>query len=58
MNLHTKKEITNVLIGNAVLLLLLYADDVVLFTHFVEDAQQMMETLKVFCAHSGLEVNK
>ena len=56
---HAHKEgITNVLIGNAVLLLLLYADDVVLFTHSVEDAQKMMEALKAFCAHSGLEVNK
>ena len=56
---HTNKEvIINVLIGNAVLLLLLYADDVVLFTHSVEDAQKMMEALKAFCAHSGLEVNK
>ena len=56
---HANKEgITNVLIKNVVLLLLLSADDVVLFTHSIEDAQKMMEELKAFCTHSGVEVNK
>ena len=53
-----KEGIKEVLIGNAVIMLLLYADDVVLFTHTMEDAQKMMDALNAFCAHSGLEVNK
>ena len=53
-----QEGIKEVLIGNAVIMLLLYADDVVLFTHTLEDAQKMMEVLKAFCAHSGLIVNE
>ena len=53
-----QEGIKEVLIGNAVIMLLLYADDVVLFTHTLEDAQKMMEVLKAFCAHSSLIVNE
>ena len=49
--------IKKVLIGNVVIMLLLYADDVVLLAHEVKDAQRLMQVLEKFCMHSGLSVN-
>ena len=49
--------IKEVLIGNLVILLLLYADEVVLLAHEVEDAQRLMQVLEIFCMHNGLSVN-
>ena len=40
-----------------VILLLLYADDVVFFTNTVEWMQQFIEILELFCQDSGLTVN-
>lgn len=44
-------------IGMFVILLLLYADDVVFFTYTVERMQQFMGILERFCEDSGLTVN-
>lgn len=44
-------------IGMYVILLLLYADDVVFFTHTEERMQKFMEILEKFCQDSGLTVN-
>ena len=52
-----EEGIEEVLIGSVVIMLLLYADDVVLLAHEVEDAQRLMQVLKNFCMHSGLLVN-
>ena len=52
-----QEGIGKVAIGNAVIMLLLYADDVVLLAYTQEDAQKMMTVLKDFCTHSGLMVN-
>ncbi|MCO5556272.1 hypothetical protein L7F22_009818 [Adiantum nelumboides] len=52
-----QEGIEEVMIGNAVIMLLLYADDVVLLAHSLEDAQKLMITLENFCLHSGLIVN-
>ena len=40
-----------------VIMLLLYADDIVLLAHETEDAQRLMQELENFCMHSGLSVN-
>ena len=45
-------------IANTVIMLLLYADDVVLMAHTLEDAQKLMNVLKCFCLQSGLIVNE
>ena len=39
-------------------MLLLYANDVVLMAHTLEDAQKLMNVLKRFCLRSGLVVNE
>ncbi|MCO5550705.1 hypothetical protein L7F22_004195 [Adiantum nelumboides] len=52
-----QEGIEEVMIGNAVIMLLLYADDVVLLAHSLEDAQKLMIALENFCLHSGLIVN-
>ncbi|MCO5549455.1 hypothetical protein L7F22_002926 [Adiantum nelumboides] len=52
-----QEGIEEVMIGNAVIMLLLYADDVVLLAHNLEDAQKLMIALENFCLHSGLIVN-
>ncbi|MCO5596586.1 hypothetical protein L7F22_050651 [Adiantum nelumboides] len=52
-----QEGIEEVMIGNAVIMLLLYADDVVLLVHSLEDAQKLMIALENFCLHSGLIVN-
>ncbi|MCO5590830.1 hypothetical protein L7F22_044805 [Adiantum nelumboides] len=52
-----QEGIEEVMIENAMVMLLLYADDVVLLAHSLEDAQKLMIALKNFCLHSGLIVN-
>ena len=52
-----EEGIEEVMIRNAVVKLLLYADDVVLLAHKLEDAQKLMVVLENFCLHSGLIVN-
>ncbi|MCO5605801.1 hypothetical protein L7F22_059985 [Adiantum nelumboides] len=52
-----QEGIEEVMIGNAVIMLLLYADNVVLLAHSLEDAQKLMIALENFCLHSGLIVN-
>ncbi|MCO5593252.1 hypothetical protein L7F22_047259 [Adiantum nelumboides] len=50
-----QERIEEVMIGNA--MIVLYADDVVLLVHSLEDAQKLMIALENFCLHSGLIVN-
>ncbi|MCO5609736.1 hypothetical protein L7F22_063968 [Adiantum nelumboides] len=52
-----QEGIEEVMIGIAVIILLLYADDVMLLAHSLEDAQKRMIALENFCLHSGLIVN-
>ena len=52
-----EEEIARPRIGMYVILLLLYADDVVFFTHTHERMQHFMEILDNFCQESGLMVN-
>ena len=52
-----EEGIKEILIGNVIIMLLLYADDVVLLAHEVEDAQRLVQVLENFCMHSGLSVN-
>ena len=52
-----EEGIEEVMIKNVVIMLLLYADDVVLLAHTLEDAQKLMKVLENFCLHSGLVVN-
>ncbi|RYA57257.1 hypothetical protein DD598_31200 [Enterobacter cloacae complex sp. 2DZ2F16B1] len=52
-----QEGIEEVKIGNAVIMLLLYADDVVLLAHTLEDAQKLMSVLERFCLHRRLIVN-
>ena len=52
-----QEGIEDVAIGNVVIMLLLYADDVVLLAHTPQDAQKLMVVLEAFCSHSGLRVN-
>ena len=40
--------LTNVVIGNVVIMLLLYADDVVLLANTLGDAQKLMKALDFF----------
>ncbi len=50
----TRQEgLQEVMIGNAVIILLLYADDVVLMAHTLEDAQKLMSALESFCTLSA-----
>ncbi|MCO5581159.1 hypothetical protein L7F22_035037 [Adiantum nelumboides] len=44
-------------IGTIILLLLIYADDVVLFSHHAHTLQKMMNAVSDFCKTSGLAVN-
>ena len=43
--------------GNAMIMHLLYADDVVLFANTLGDAQKLMKALEIFCMHTKLSVN-
>ncbi|MCO5572471.1 hypothetical protein L7F22_026226 [Adiantum nelumboides] len=52
-----QEVIKEVMIGNAMIMLLCYADDVVLLAHSLEDAQKLMIALENICLHSGLIVN-
>ena len=55
---HMHQEgIEEVMIGTFVIMLLLYANDVVLLAHTIEDAQKPMSVLETFFFHSGLIVN-
>jgi len=53
-----QEYIEEVTICNVVIMLLLFADDVVLLAHTLEDAQKLMVVLVSFCLHSGLIVNE
>ena len=53
-----QEAIEEVTICNAIIMLLLYVDDVVLLPHTLEDAKKFMVVLKNFCMHSGLVVNE
>ncbi|MCO5588640.1 hypothetical protein L7F22_042597 [Adiantum nelumboides] len=48
-----QEGIEEVMIPNSVIVLLLYADDVVLLAHSLADAQKLMIALENFCLHSG-----
>ena len=52
-----EEGLEEVMIGNVVIMLLLYVDDVVLFAHSLEDSEKLMDVLEKFCLHSGLIVN-
>jgi hypothetical protein len=49
--------IEEVAIGNVVIMLLLYADDVMFLANTLGDAQKLMKTLEMFCVHTKLNVN-
>ena len=49
--------VKEVSIGNVVIMLLLYADDVVFFANTLGDAQKLMKALEIFCMHTKLSVN-
>ena len=49
--------VQEVVIGNVVTMLLLYADDVVFFANTLGDAQKLMKALENFCVHTKLSVN-
>ena len=48
-----EEDIQEVMIGNVVIMLLLYADDVVLLAHTIEDAQKLMLFSKPFVCIVG-----
>ena len=52
------KRLLEVTICNAIIMLLLYVDYVVLLAHSLEDAQKLMVVLENFYLHSGLIVNE
>jgi hypothetical protein len=43
--------------GQKLVQMLLYADDMVLLTHKADELQQMLEVLHEFCLAKGMEVN-
>ena len=49
--------VEEVAIGNVVIMLLLYADDVVLFANTLGDAQKLMKALEKNCMHTKLSVH-
>ena len=49
--------VEEVSIGNVVIMLLLYVDDVVLFANTLGDAQNIMKALENFCMHTTLSFN-
>ena len=49
--------VEEVVIGNDVIMLLLYADDVVLFANALGDAQKLMKALEKNCMHTKLSVH-
>ena len=52
-----QEGIEEVTICNAVIMLFLYADDVVLLAHTLEDAQKLMVVLEEFCLHMLNQTN-
>ena len=44
-------------IGNVVIMLLIYVDDVVLFANTLGDAQKHMKALEKICMHTKFSVN-
>ena len=49
--------VEEVSIGNIVIMLLLYVDDVVFFANTLEDSQKLMTELENVCMHTKLSVN-
>ena len=49
--------VEEVAIGNVVIMLLLYENNVVLFANILGDAQKLMKALEIFCMHTKLSVN-
>ena len=47
-----EEGVEEVVIGNVVIMLLLYADDVVLLANTLGDAQKLMKALEFFCMHT------
>ena len=52
-----KEGVKEVASGNVVIMLLLYANDVVLFSNIVGDAQKLMNVLEKNYMHTKLSVN-
>ena len=52
-----KEGIEEVVIGNVVIMLLLYTYDVVFFANTLGDAQKLMKALEKICTHTKLSVN-
>ena len=52
-----KEGVEEVAIGNVVVMLLLYADDVVFFASTSGDAQKLMKASEKYCMHTKLSVN-
>ena len=46
----------DVTIGNVIIMLLLYVDDVVLLPNTLEDAQKLMRTLEMLCKDAKMGV--
>ena len=53
----SQKIVVEVVIGNVVIMLLLYAYDVVLLANNLGDAQKLMKALEIFCVHTKSSVN-
>ena len=52
-----EEGVEEVAIGNAFIVLLLYADDVVFFTNILGDAQKLMKASEILCMRTKLSVN-
>lgn len=48
---------TGVMVGEVMLFILLYADDIVLVSDNETDLQNMIEKIELFCHQSGMAVN-
>ena len=51
------KEINGIAVGMYTLLILLYADDVIIMTHTPKGITKLLELLRDFCNRSGLTMN-
>ena len=52
-----EEGVDKVVIGNVVIMLLLYADDVVLFAHTIGDAQKLLKALENIFMHTKSSIN-
>ena len=50
-NFVKEEGVEEVAIGNVIIMLLLYAHDVMLFANTLGDAQKLMTTLEILCMH-------